>query len=1231
MRFVLVTLDHHLSGAFERARTTLRREVPSLEMRMHVAADWAGRPEAAERCREDLRAADLVLVTQLFLEDQAAEVVPTLAEHRERYDALVCAMSCPEVMRLTRMGRFSMGGPRADADEEGGSAWSPAAIFRRLRGSRTDRTTGEAQLRQLRRVPQLLRFVPGTAQDVRAYYLVLRYWLAGSEGNLADLVRHLVHRYAASEAVRKRVKPGPPAEYPEVGVYHPDLPGNRMAEDPDALPRPGGADRPVVGLLLMRSYLLAGNTAHYDAVIRALEARGLRTLPAFAYGLDSRPALERVFRDPRTGRPRVDALVSLTGFSLVGGPAYNDAAAAREHLAALDVPYLAAQPLEFQTVEAWREDPRGLAPLQATLMVAIPELDGATGPAVFAGKSESGGPDAQPVAERVERLADCVAKWTALRRTPRAERKVGVVLFCFPPNAGNAGTAAFLAVWESLHNVLRAMRDDGYTVEVPASPDELRRRVLEGNAERTGALANVHARIPADQHVRRETWLREIEAAWGPAPGRQQSDGAAIQVLGERFGNVFVGLQPAFGYEGDPMRLLFERGFAPTHAFSAFYRWLREDFGAHALLHFGTHGALEFMPGKQVGLAAECWPDRLVADVPSVYLYASNNPSEGTLAKRRAAATLVSYLTPSVSHAGLYRGLLDLKASLDRWRSLPPDADAERAALAPLVQAQAAAVDLADAEPAWEDDAQRRVDGLAEQVLELEYSLIPHGLHVVGAAMSEDERVDTLAAMAAPFPPAARGPLQTLVRTGSVDAALAAARGAGLDADGLRPELERLAGIDRLLAEDHEVPALLRALDGRYIAPAPGGDLLRSPEVLPTGRNVYGFDPFRVPSAFAVREGRRQAERLLERHRADHGRLPETVAMVLWGTDNMKSEGAPIAQAMALLGAAPRFDSYGRLAGAELVPLGELGRARVDVVLTLSGVFRDLLPLQTRMLAEAAALAAAADEPDALNPVRRHARETAEALGCTPEEAALRVFGNAEGAYGANVNNLVESGRWSDEDELAETFVRRKAFAYGPGASAQAAPALFRRALAGAELAYQNLDSVELGVQDVDQYFDGLGGMSRAVRRERGEAVPTYVGDATRGEARVRTLAEQVALETRTRTLNPKWYEALLKHGYEGVRQVESRVTAALGWSATTGEVPQWVYTRTTQVFLLDAEMRERLAGLNPAAASRMAGRLLEANERGYWTPDDDTLDALRRAADELEDRLEGITPEAAA
>jgi magnesium chelatase subunit H len=1273
MRFVVVTLDHHRAGAFERARAALRREIPSLDLRLHAASDWATDPDAAVRCAADVAQADIVVAAQIFMDDQAALLAPALAARRDAADAVVCVMSAPEVMRTTRLGRFSMGGGASDSEP---SPWSPAALFKKLR-ERGKQSTGEAQMKQLRRIPKLLRFIPGTAQDVRAYYLVLQYWLAGSEQNLANLIRFLVSRYAAGprESLRKKVKPAPPAEYPETGVYHPDLAGSRMAEDAAALAKVGPKDaRGTVGVLLMRSYLLSGDTAHYDAVIRALESRGMRTIPAFASGLDVRPAAERFFQSA-DGRARIDALVSLTGFSLVGGPAYNDAPAARELLGGLDVPYVAVQALEFQSVDDWRADARGLNPLQATLMVAIPELDGATGPMVFAGRGGDGGASG-PVPERVDRLAARVEKLVALRKSAKAERKIGIVLFNFPPNAGSVGTAAFLGVFESLHRVLAALKADGYTVDAPATVDELRARILEGNAERFGAQANVAARIPADEHVRKERYLKEIERAWGPAPGRQQSDGASIHVLGERFGNVFVGVQPAFGYEGDPMRLLFERGFAPTHAFSAFYRWLRDDFGAHAYLHFGTHGALEFMPGKQVGLSDECWPDRLIGDVPNIYLYASNNPSEGSLAKRRAAATLVSYLTPPVTHAGLYRGLLELKSSLDRWRSLTPESsDDERASLADLIRTQATAVDLASEDEAWEDDANPRIDQLRERVLEVEYALIPHGLHIVGEPMPEDARIDTLLAMAEAFeldpanaPTTTLDPHQTspdaristresakadfvpllprlqspeegdlrsaievLVRTASVDRAVDHAASIGLDANEIRPLLDHLSSADRLLAEDHELPAILRALDGRFTQPAPGGDLLRNPAVLPTGRNLYGFDPFRVPSAFALRDGRQQAERLLARHVADTGALPQTVAMVLWGTDNLKSEGGPVAQALALLGAEPRFDAYGRLCGAQLVPLESLGRPRIDVVLTLSGIFRDLLPLQTKLLAEAALLAAQADEPEAMNFVRRHALAHAAALGCTLETAALRVFSNAEGAYGANVNQLVESGRWNDEDELAEAFVRRKGFAYGAGGHSVPAPDLLRRTLASADLAYQNLESVELGVVDVDQYFDGLGGMTRAAVRERGSAVPAYIGDQTRGKGTVRTLSEQVSLEARTRVLNPKWYEGMLRFGHEGVRQIDARVTSALGWSATTGAVEGWVYTEVTRTYVLDREMRDRMARLNPAASARMAGRLLEANDRGYWTPDDATLEALRRAADELEDRLEGIYPEAAA
>ena len=331
--------------------------------------------------------------------------------------------------------------------------------------------------------------------------------------------------------------------------------------------------------------------------------------------------------------------------------------------------------------------------------------------------------------------------------------------------------------------------------------------------------------------------------------------------------------------------------------------------------------------------------------------------------------------------------------------------------------------------------------------------------------------------------------------------------------------------------------------------------MLRSPDMLPTARNLHGFDPFRLPSQFAVKEGARQAQQLLDRHTADGQSLPHSVALVLWGTDNLKSEGVAIGQALALMGARPHLDSYGRVSGAELIDLETLGRPRIDVVMTLSGIFRDLLPLQTRLLAEAAYLAAMADEPLEQNAVRANALVYQAEHGCDLETAALRVFSNAEGTYGSNVNMLIDSGAWQDEDELAQTFTARKGHAYGRHGAVTQNAKLLTDMLSGVDLAYQNLDSVELGVTTVDHYFDTLGGISGVIRRSNEGAVPVYIADHTTGNEKIRTLAEQVALETRTRILNPKWYESMLDHGYEGVRAIETHVTNTMGWSATTGQV----------------------------------------------------------------------------
>lgn len=1183
VRIAIVTLDNHLAGAVERANREMAAD--GISIGLHAASDWDHDPAMLDRAKADIARADIIIATMLFLDDHVRAIHPALLARRDECDAMVGLMSAADVVKLTRLGNYRMDKP----------ARGPLALLKKLRGSgKPGGSSGAGQMKMLRRLPKILRFIPGPAQDVRHYFLTMQYWLAGSDDNLIDMVRGLIDRYAGGEraTLKGRMPANPPREYPEVGLYHPRLP-ERIIEDASRLPQVTGAIG-TVGVLMLRSYLLGKDAGHYDGMIDALEAAGLRVVPAFASGLDARPAIDRYFVG--ADGPTVDAIVNLTGFSLVGGPAYNDVDAAVATLGALDVPYVAAHPIEFQSLEQWGASRAGLLPLETTMMMAIPELDGAIMPSVFGGRADGSATGCTGCAqnctfalaehvrpmracpERAAALSARISAMIRLRQSERAARKLAIVLFNFPPNAGAIGTAAFLSVFESLHATLTRLAVAGYDVTVPATVDDLRSAIIVGNAARYGADANIAAWISADDHVAREPHLDQIEAQWGPAPGRQQSDGRSIQVLGAQFGNVFVGLQPAFGYEGDPMRLLFEGGFAPTHAFSAFYRYLREDFGAHAVLHFGTHGALEFMPGKQAGMSGDCWPDRMIGDLPNFYLYASNNPSEGMIAKRRSGATLISYLTPPLAEAGLYKGLSELKATLDRYRSVIEDGD-ERDDLATLIRDQCDALDLEAGD----------LNDLPGRLYEIERALIPEGLHVLGSTLSQDQRTALLAAVAAASP--------------DVDQAEFAAR----------------------LDSNDELGALVHALDGGYVRPAPGGDLVRSPDVLPTGRNIHGFDPFRIPSAFACAQGRDQAEQLIARHRADGGKLPESIAMVLWGTDNLKSEGTQIAQAMALIGARPRFDDYGRLAGASLIPLAELGRPRIDVVMTLSGIFRDLLPIQTRMIAEATWLAATADEPIDCNFVRKHSLAHQAALGCDEETAALRVFSNAQGAYGANVNQMIDGGAWTDPAELADMFERHKGYAYGRKGTPVQHRQLFESELAGVDLTYQNLESVELGVTDIDQYVDGLGGMSRAVERARGSAAPVYVLDATQSAAKVRTLGEQIDLETRTRVLNPKWYEGMLKHGFEGVREIEAHVTTTMGWSATTGQVNPWVYQKISETFVLDPEMRARLAALNPKASARVADRLLEACERQLWTPDAATLAGLKAASDDLEDRLEGL------
>ncbi len=1285
-RVAIVTMDTHLNSAALKAKLTLQKDIPGLDLEMFAASEYASDTKKLESCISGINNADIVIVSMLFVEEHFTPIIKTLQGKRKNCDAMVCIMSAPEVSKLTSMGRLDMSKPATGA----------MAFLQKLRGNKKNPAakSGESQMRMLRSLPKILKYLPGTAQDLRVYLLTLQYWLAGSQENIVGLVANLARQYSSIKKLpfKEKIEVNDPIEYPVLGVYHPKI-RNRICEKLSSIPKVilDKNCKGTVGLIVLRSYLLSGNSAHYDGVIAAIEAQGMRVIPVFAMGLDSRPAIEKYFF--KDGKVTVDSVVSLTGFSLVGGPAYNDSNAAQEILGKLDVPYLAAHPVEFQTISDWNESDRGLLPVENTIMVAIPELDGAISPMIFGGRpgstdtslnesvtSTSGNlnnTDMAVCSERASMLAGRVEKLVSLRKTKVSEKKVAIVLFNYPPNAGNIGTAAHLGVFESLFNTMKSMRDNGYSIKLPLNSDDLREKLTQGNASTYGADANVAEKTKVDDYVIQEKWLEEIENCWGVAPGKQNTNGSHLFIHGAYFGNIFVGIQPGFGYEGDPMRLLFEKGNSPTHSFSNFYRFIREDFNADAILHFGTHGALEFMPGKQSGMSESCWPDRLISTTPNFYLYASNNPSEGAIAKRRAGATLVSYMTPPICEAGLYKSLHELKSLIDRYLKEDTsikDKFTEQSEIAKLIFLQTEELEIFENQSFHFEDYKtlskidEEITKIKLRLHEYETAIIPYGLHVLGKTPDAEQRFSLIKAMTYSWlskqEEAYDGPnhysdfsslnnlnnivevmVSNLVNSNdfilvkeSVEKEIMYLKKSFskiekklihcFQAEKLNELIETLYNADSMIQEDNETTGILKVLEGRYIRPAPGGDVLNTPDVLPTGRNMHGFDPFRLPSMYAVIEGSKQADKLIERIKCDQGSFPESIAVVLWGTDNLKTEGCPIAQALWLMGAKPRFDSYGRLAGAELVPLDILGRPRVDVMITLSGIFRDLLPLQIKTLAQAALRAASANEPENQNFIRAHALKYMKEHKCDIETASMRVFGNCDGAYGSNINFMIDQGTWEQEDELAEAYTRRKGFAYGVSGKPVRNEALMQSIMAGVDVAYQNLDSVEVGVTTIDTYFDTLGGISRAVKKAKGveNEAPVYIGDQTKGEGVIRSLSEQVALETRTRVLNPKWYEGMLNNGYEGVRQIEAHLTHTLGWSATTGQVQPWVYEEMTKTFIMDPEMRTRLAELNPTASAKVVNRLLEASRRKYWKPNEKILSALEKAGQDLEDKLEGIT-----
>jgi len=824
---------------------------------------------------------------------------------------------------------------------------------------------------------------------------------------------------------------------------------------------------------------------------------------------------------------------------------------------------------------------------------------------------------------------------------------------------------------------------------------------LEGAPE----LAIAH-RMSVAEYERLTPYSERLEENWGKPPGNLNSDGQNLLIYGRHFGNIFVGVQPTFGYEGDPMRLLYSRSASPHHGFAAYYTYLEKVWKADAVLHFGTHGSLEFMPGKQMGMSETCYPDSLIGGLPNLYYYAANNPSEATIAKRRGYASTISYLTPPAENAGLYKGLKELGELVGSYQQLREGGRGVQIVNAIVETSRQCNldkdVDLPDKDASELELDQRDavVGAVYSQLMEIESRLLPCGLHTIGKPPTAEEAIATLVSIAALervddglralpgllaeaidrkiediYKGNDEGILADVELNRTITETSRTAVGAmvqsltGRDGRvnmsekfkwffdlpkriGLTPanpwqkacskagfdkidsaELDKLfaylRGCLEKICADMEMQSLLRALDGEYVLPGPGGDPIRNPGVLPSGKNIHALDPQAIPTRAAVAAAKGVADKLIERQRQEQGNWPETIACVLWGTDNIKTYGESLAQILWFIGVKPVADSVGRVNKLQLIPLEELGRPRIDVVVNCSGVFRDLFINQMALIDQGVKMAAEADEPLEQNFVRKHSLEQAKAQGTSLREAACRVFSNSSGSYSSNVNLAVENSTWEEENELQEMYLSRKTFAFNadnPGEMNQNRE-VFESVMKTADVTFQNLDSAEISLTDVSHYFDSDPTNLIKGLRDDGKSPTSYIADTTTANAQVRSLGETIRLDSRTKLLNPKWYEGMVNSGYEGVREVAKRLNFTLGWSATSGQVDNFVYEESNETFINDPEMRKRLMELNPHSFRRIVGTLLEVNGRGYWETSDENIQQLQELYQEIEDRIEGVTP----
>ncbi|NCJ07609.1 magnesium chelatase subunit H [Synechococcales cyanobacterium C] len=1230
---------------YQQAAQQAQLGCPDLEIRVFSDRSLATDPDTIWQA---LDGADVFFASLLFDYDQVMEL-------RDRIQSIPIRLvfeSALELMSTTQLGHFAIG------DRPKGMPKPVKFILDKFSSGREeDKLAG--YLSFLKAGPKLLKYVPvQKVQDLRNWLIIYGYWNAGGPENVAALFWVLAEKYLGLSVGEIP----PPTETPNMGLLHPDATG--YFASPQAYLHwyrqtyTDSEDWPTVGILLYRKHVIT-HQPYIPQLIRHFEAAQLVPIPIFINGVEGHVAVRDWMTTIYEQQQRlqgqvelpslspeavaVDAIVSTIGFPLVGGPAGSmeagrQVAVAQRILQAKNVPYVIAAPLLIQDIHSWTR--QGIGGLQSVVLYALPELDGAIDTIPLGGLV---GNDIYLIPERVQRLTGRLKRWIALRRKPVAERKIAILLYGFPPGYGATGTAALLNVPQSLIKLLHALKAQGYTVgDLPADGEALIAQVQAAD----NAYADQPGSVPAYEQrqalatvpVRKlEKWLgylltHRIEQQWQSLTDTGiKTDGDRFWVGGISLGNVWIGVQPPLGIAGDPMRLMFERDMTPHPQYAAFYQWLQHEFQADAVIHFGMHGTVEWLPGAPLGNTGYSWPDVLLGNLPNLYLYAANNPSESMLAKRRGYGVLISHNVPPYGRAELYKELAVLRDLITEYREDPQKnailreaickkiVDAGIEADCPLPEAQKLGIEFTPENMRLFSVSafNRYLVTVYDYLQVLENRLFSAGLHVLGTPPDQEALASYLRAYFEERLP--EGAIAAIA-TGQEGDAIRSIWGDRCDLALLNTALEIR---DRLAQTPDELTHLLRGLNGEYIPPAPGGDLLRDgPGVLPTGRNIHALDPYRMPSPAAYARGREIAHKILAQHQAEQGTYPETVAVMLWGLDAIKTRGESLGILLELVGAEPLQEGTGRVVRYELRPLTELDHPRIDILANLSGIFRDSFVNILELLDDLFARAASAEEPEDQNFIRKHARAL-QAQGVSNPSA--RLFSNPAGDFGSLVNERITDGTWESEKELAQTWRDRNTFSYGRQDKGQARPEVLQTLLNSTGRVVQQIDSVEYGLTDIQEYYANTGALKQAAEQQQGQKITASFVESFSKDTTPRKLEDLLRLEYRTKLLNPKWAEAMARQGSGGAYEISQRMTALMGWSGTTRFQEGWVYDQAADTYALDAEMAQRLREANPEAFRNIVGRMLEAHGRGFWHPDPDKLEQLRALYAIADAELEGI------